>query len=517
MSRKKQMRAFLVGAVMAAAALLIPASHTEAAAKPAKIASAKVKDGQVVVKAKVKKPVSSSDGNYYLVKLNGINNQPACTLAELPKDNSLTFKLDTGDKVNVISKFGIAVKKGKKLKLISNTKYVANPEAVATNDMEYTLPSTKKGIQTGSDRNLNIKHTLISMNLNELITTKGAGEPYVYNGKTYYFSNRNQATVAGFNQDGICVSMSVYLNWSDTNKYLIYPTGREKGGYWYAWNTVDETARETLEAAFCYLGEKFSQPDCYVSNWVVGNEVNSQQQWNHVGKKLSLAKYTKAYVQAFKMFSDAIHTGWSNARVFVPLDNAWNIPVSEMGWTGKTFLTSFAKEMKKECPKTAWNLAYHAYSFPLTGAPYAKNQYVTKSANSYYITPQNLKYLTSYIKKKYGSKTRIILSEQGYMASMGEKAQAASILYAYYMAEFDPMVDAYIIRAEKDYAPEVAEGYNMGLTTYSGKRREAYNLFKYMDSRQSKKYAKKYLKVIGARKWKSIIPGYKESKFKTFE
>lgn len=100
------------------------------------------------------------------------------------------------------------------------------------------------------------------------------------------------------------------------------------------------------------------------------------------------------------------------------------------------------------------------------------------------------------------------------MASMGEKAQAASILYSYYMAEFDPMVDAYLMRCEYDDAWEVSQGYAMGLSDSKGKRREAYKIFKYMDSTKSTAYAKRYLKTVGASSWKKIIPGYKASRFK---
>lgn len=491
----------------------IAGKQAEAAAKPAKITAAKIVSGKTVVKAKVKKAVSSSDKKYYLVKVNGFTGKPACVLAESPKKATLKFTLDTEDKANVISKFGIAVKNGKKLKLISNTKYVKNPQAVATNTQKYRLPSTKKGIHFASDENLDSKHTLVNINMNDLIGTKRTGEPYVYNGKTYYFNNTMQNQVRSFVSRGICVTLVVYMPWSSENKDLIYPTGRQQGTYWYMVNTAEEKARETLEAAFCYLGEKFSTPECLVSNWILGNEVNSQFYWNHVGN-LSFEKYVKAYVQGFKMLSDAVHTGWSNARVFVPLDNAWNIPVSEVGWNGKTFLTRFARELKKESANTKWNLAYHSYSFPLTSEPYKKNQYVTKSSDSYYITPQNLNYLTDYIKKTYGSSTRVILSEQGYMASTGEKAQAASIMYSYFVAEFNPMVDAYIMRCEYDDAGEVSQGYAMGLTGLDGKKREAYKVYKFMDSPKSAAYAKKYLKQVGVSSWEAAVPGYKASRFK---
>lgn len=511
--KKTYKKMSLLCILLFAVVFCVTGKSAEAAAKPAKILSAKVVSGKTVVRAKVKKAVSSSDKNYYLVKVNGFSGKPACVLAETSKKATLKFTLDTEDKANVISKFGIAVKKGKKLKLISNTKYVKNPQAVAVNTQKYTLPATKKGIHFAADENLDSKHTLVNINLNDLISGEGYGEPYVYNGKTYYFTNTMQSEVRRFVSRGICVTLVVYMDWDSANKSLIYPTGRQQGSYWYMPNTSTESARETLEAAFCYLGKVFSEPDCLVSNWILGNEVNSQHYWNHVGN-LSFEKYVKAYVQAFKMFSDGIHTGWSNARVFVPLDNAWNIPVSEVGWNGKTFLTRFAKELKKESSNTKWNLAYHAYSFPLTMEPYKKNQYVTKSSNSYYITPQNLKYLTDYIKKTYGSSTRVILSEEGYMASTGEKAQAASIMYAYYMAEFNPMVDAYIMRCEYDDAGEASQGYAMGLTGLDGKKREAYKVYKYMDSPKAAAYARKYLKQIGASSWKAAVPGYKESRFK---
>lgn len=500
-------------AVFCAVFFAISGIKTDAASQPVKITSAKIVSDKTVIRAKVKRKVSSSDDSYYLVKVNGLNHKPVNILAETKKGSRLTFKLNLDDKANIISKFGIAVKDGKKLKLVSDTKYVKNPRAAASNTMEYTLPASKKGIHWGADTNLDAKHTLVNMNLNDLIGTRENGEPYVYNGKTYYFTNERQADVKRFVTRGVCVTMVVYMTWSDENKYLIYPTGRQKREYWYMLNTSTAKARETLEAAFCYLGEKFSRPEYLVSNWVLGNEVNSQYFWNHAGN-LSFKKYVKAYVQAFKMLSDGVQSSWSNARVFVPLDNAWNIPVSEVGWNGKTFLTEFAKALKTECSDTKWNLAYHAYSYPLTEAPYKKNQYVTKSADSPYITPQNLKYLTNYIKKKYGSSTRIILAEQGYMASMGEKAQAASILYSYYMAEFDPMVDAYLMRCEYDDAWEVSQGYAMGLSDSKGKRREAYKIFKYMDSTKSTAYAKRYLKTVGASSWEKIIPGYKASRFK---
>lgn len=489
----------------------------KATSTSAKITSAKaVNEDTVTVKATIKKQVKSSDDFYYLVKVNPSNKTAVNSLGKVFKGKKVTFNLDAEDKVNVVSKFAIAVKQSGKYKVISKPTYISNPEKTAFNKMEYVKPASKKGIHGTSDVNLGAKNTMCNININDLITTKGKGTAYKYNGKTYYFSDTQQGYVRECNENGISVTLMIYMPWNDKNSYLIHPAARNKGYYFYALNTVDEKARETLEAAFCYLGEAFGQEDCYVSNWVLGNEVNSQKMWNHAGN-LSLSEYTKSYAQLFQMLSYGVKSSYANTRVFVPLDSAWAIPVSTMGWNAKTFLTSFDKALEEENPKTKWNLAYHAYSFPITSSAYSSNQYITNSSNSPYVTMKNIEVLTNYIKKHYGSKTRIILSEQGYTADLGEDVQAASIAYGYYKAEFNSMIDAFIIRSMYDHAGEAAQGLSMGLSSASGKHRQAYTVFKYMDTSKSEKYTKKYLKNIGAKSWKSIIPGYKASKFKNMK
>lgn len=489
----------------------------KAASTSAKITTSKVvSQDSISIKATIKKRVKSSDDYYYLVKVNPTKNTPEGVFAKTMKAKKISFTLDTEDKAHVVSKFGIAIKQKGKYKLISKPAYLTNPEKAASNTSAYYTPSSKKGIHGVTDANLGAKHTLANINLNDLITTKGKGEAYVYNGKTYYFTKVQQSYVSECNESGIAVTMVVFMSWSDKNKSLIYPSGRTKGKTYYSLNTADEKARETLEAAFCYLGEAFSKEDCFVSNWVLGNEVNSPADWNYAGN-VNLQQYSKIYAQAFQMLSYGIKSSYANARIFVPLDNAWGIPVSQKGWNGKNFLKAFDQALEKECPKLAWNLAYHAYSYPLTSESYAGHQYVTKQSNTPYVTMYNIEVLTKYIKKNYGSKTRIILSEQGFTATMGAEEQAASIAYGYYKAEFDSMIDAYIIRAQYDNAGEVSQGLSMGLSTIGKKHREAYTVFKYMDTQNSEKYTKKYLKTIGAKSWKSIIPGYSASKLKKME
>lgn len=488
----------------------------KATATSAKITSAKAESSEVVtVRANVNKEVKSSDDFYYLVKVNGYDGKPANALAKVYKGKKIVFQLDTTDKVNVVSKFAIAIKQGKNYKVISKATYLTNPEKAAPNQMAYVKPLTKKGLHGVDDTKLNAKNSMVNFNLADIVSTKSdkEAEPYVYNGKTYYFKIPSRTRVTNYVANKISVTAMLYLSWSDADKNLIYPSGREKGYYYYMPNTREEDARETLEAVLCCLGETFGREDCYVSHWVVCNEVNSQKNWNHVGD-LSLKEYSKAYAQFFQMVSSCMKSSYANTRIFVPVDNAWNIPVSRMGWNGKTFIAQFHKALKQENSKTRWNLAYHAYSFPLTNTAYATDRYVNASSNSPYVSMKNIEVLTKYIKKTYGSKTRIILSEQGYTASLGEDKQAASIAYGYYKAEFDPMIDAYIIRAQQDLQAEIdSDGLAMGLSDTNGRHRKAYTVFRYMDTKQSEKYTKDCLKTIGVSSWKKVIPGYKASRF----
>ncbi|MBQ4530593.1 MAG: InlB B-repeat-containing protein [Lachnospiraceae bacterium] len=484
----------------------------------AKITSAKaLSSEQIRIKATVKKRVNSSDDFYYLVKLNPSTNKVEKSIKKVFKAKSLSITLpidsagnNTG---NLFSKYAIAIKKSGKYKVISKPSYITNPKDSAYNTMKYIQPVSKKGIQGSTIDSLGTKHTLFNIDLKHVISTPGVGEPYVYNGKTYYFVPYNEGNVRLKNSQGISVSMVILLSWDENLKYLIHPAARVPGKNYYTLNTQDKEARETLEAVFSYLGEKFGQKDCYVSNWILGNELNAHDPWNYAGN-LSLSDYTKSYAQAFQMLYYGVKHGYKNARVFISLDHQWN--TASNGFSSRDFLTSFASAIKTENPNVEWNIAFHAYPSPLTSADFWRNQNVNNTIDTPYITPLNIEVLTNYVKKTYGKNTRIILSEQGFTSTAGESIQAAALAYAYYKCEFNSMIDAFIIRSEYDDFAEVQAGLSMGLIrTTDWRNKEAFYVYKYMDTPQSENYTNKYLPTIGASSWKSIVPGYKLSKLKS--
>ena len=223
------------------------------------------------------------------------------------------------------------------------------------------------------------------------------------------------------------------------------------------------------------------------------------------------------YSEAFRCLYNAVRSSRESSKVFICLDNCWNQKnIFTVCYTSRSTLDSFASNISHLQKGINWNLAYHAYSQPLTEAKFWSSvnaPLLSSNGNTAtFITMHNIQALTSYVKSKFGSGTRVILSEQGYSSSSGgQSAQAASMALAYYKAACDPMIDAFIIRSYQDEDHEVAQGLALGLKDARGKKKTAYNVFCNMDGVNSLKYTKKVLNnQVG--NWKAQVPGYTAKK-----
>ncbi len=487
----------------------------KAKSNSAKITSCKVVSSKKVkVQATVKSRVASSDDRYYLVYVNPINKKPCKSAAKAYKKKKLTFSLSIPENQGyVVSMFGIAVKKSGKYKLISAASYVKNPEKAAKNKKKYNPGKTKKGIQfdAGMDEITACGAKQIFLNITAgFVCSEAPVNPYTYNGTTYYFNpmDRYKEIVRACNKKNISVTFQVMLDWQPGHEDLIHTQARVPGAApYYTWNMRNNKPREKMEAIFSYLGREFGQKDCYASNWILGNEVNNPKGWNYKGKMTDW-EYFRTYAHVFRTLYTAVRSQYSNAKIFICADNFWNTAVSG-GYSAKKLMSSFTEHLKKVQKGLKWNLAYHAYSAPLTYTNFWHGYGITNNAHTPFVTMKNLDVLTNYVKKKYGSSVRIILSEQGYSSTWGQANQAAALAYSYYIAACNPMVDAFIIRSYRDAPEEVKQNLAMGIV---GK--EAYQVFKYMDTSQSFRYTNKYLHMIGAKSWKKAVPHYKKSRLK---
>lgn len=481
----------------------------------------------ITVSATVSNYVKSSDGYYYLVYVDSNSGKVKKTVGKVKKPEKakgkITFKLNiSGHPEYAQGKFAIGIKKSKSAySVISPKSYVSNPEKLSTNTAAYFVPGTKKGIQVTDINELTdtkSKTVFFNLYISDLMRKDSGVETYKYNGKTYHFNGLYGYVylVQQCNAKGIQVTAQISIDRNASTQSFITGNSPYAETAYYGWNTDNSTTRQTMEAMFAYLGEKFGKNNCYISNWILGNEVNSASGYYYVGN-VSFSKFISMYSEAFRCLYNAVKSSRGSSKVFICLDNCWNQKNAfTICYSARSTLESFAAKISDMQKDVNWNLAYHAYNQPLSDSQFwsgANASMFTSDANTTtFITMRNIQTLTDYVKNRFGSNTRIILSEQGFSSTYGGQAnQAAAIALAYYKAACNPMIDAFIIRSYKDEAHEVAQGLAMGLKDANGKKKTAYNVFKNMDSSNSLKYTEKVLKSqVG--NWKSLVPGYSTGK-----
>ena len=481
----------------------------------------------ITVSATVSNYVKSSDGYYYLVYVDSNSGKVKKTVGKVKKPEKakgkITFKLNiSGHPEYAQGKFAIGIKKSKSAySVISPKSYVSNPEKLSTNTAAYFVPGTKKGIQATDINELTdtkSKTVFFNLYISDLMRKDSGVETYKYNGKTYHFNGLYGYVylVQQCNAKGIQVTAQISIDRNASTQSFITGNSPYAETAYYGWNTDNSTTRQTMEAMFAYLGEKFGKNNCYISNWILGNEVNSASGYYYVGN-VSFSKFISMYSEAFRCLYNAVKSSRGSSKVFICLDNCWNQKNAfTICYSARSTLESFAAKISDMQKDVNWNLAYHAYNQPLSDSQFwsgANASMFTSDANTTtFITMRNIQTLTDYVKNRFGSNTRIILSEQGFSSTYGGQAnQAAAIALAYYKAACNPMIDAFIIRSYEDEAHEVAQGLAMGLKDANGKKKTSYNVFKNMDSSNSLKYTEKVLKSqVG--NWKSLIPGYSTGK-----
>lgn len=509
-------------------------------ASAAQLNSVSLLSSQTVrVKASVPNYVKSTDGYYYLFTLSSVERKlPASRkpVMKLSKRKSLTFDtpLYRGTKHNKLHwQFAVGVKTGtNQYELISSMKFISNPEKLAVSTRSFPKASTKKGLQVNENYisdavSLGIKHTTYNMCLDDMIAlpsrrNTAQGIAYSYDGETYWFDRgvmeSYDRTLNTYKSKNMIVSAIILLRYRSDLTYLM-PTPSSHNGF-YGLKTSTSEARKQLEAVFTFLAERYAA-DGRIANWIIGNEVNNFTTYHYTGYK-TLNTNARLYTNAFRLAYISIRSVYSKARLYISLDHLWNTLLSTEH-TSKAFLNAFAKYWNNY---GNFNIAYHPYPSPLTAPEFWKNTNgaISNSSNSACVNMGNISVLTNYVKSKFGSSTRIILSEQGFTSMKGstdaQKAQAAAIAYAYYLAEFNDMIDAFILHRHIDHQEELNQGLALGLWTRkagtietAGAKKYAWSVYKYVDTSQCEKKTAFAIPIIGKGNWKMIIPGYNTSRF----
>ena len=467
-------------------------------------------------------------------------------------DLTVSASFTSGDsfRTAAMGKYAIAVKNGSSIVVISDARYLSNPDIFASKEESFKDKymgyyegykiTSKKGIQGVSmsyTEDLRVQHILLNVDIADMVSTSPAAGyvSYVYKGQTYYFQDlialkdtiydlhgwgSTDGNAYGENHTR-AVTLNLLLSWDDSLSYLIHPSARSKGASYYTLNMAEERARNTFEALFCYMGEELGEYKERVTNWTLGNEVNSCRSWNYSGS-MSLEECVENYAEAFQLLYQGVKRTAGSSRIFISLDHCWT--AVDAGHSGKDYLDAFASYMNKTAPSMQWNVNYHPYSQPLSRNDFW-NDYsnTTDSADTRYISMRNIRVLTDYLgtlETQYGKESgsiRVIIGELGFSAAGGnsgqENEQAAALGYGYYKAMFNTRIDAYIIRAYLDDPEETSAGLHLGLRRNDGSQtaKISYDVYQNLDTDQSLNYMNQYLGLIGIGSWESAISGFDAS------
>lgn len=406
--------------------------------------------------------------------------------------------------------------------------YITNCEVIASHTQELPTPFSKKGLSVrlmSDAQQLGISHTIIDIALNEMISDDSNSSHMInIDGKSYFFNNTYINTldhkIKVLTDSDINVYAQIVLTppagtTSESAKKLYYTTEMTDAKY-YAVNPDVEKATEYYYAALKFIASRYTVKDGkygFIGNYIIGNTVNSNRRGNFAGQ-MSLYDYTDDYCKVFRTAYAAISSTYSNAVLYTSVDGCFNSPSRDtspdfsLDYTAHDFLSLFNSRIKAE-GKIPWSLCAELDSVDRSNSEFWKES-VTASFDTPYVTMKNVGVLTDFINSgeflQDGVSRRLTVAgcaiTGGDNGTEAQKKQAAAYALAYYKAEADPLIDAFIYSSHVDLKTD--ECPNSGLYTrredtfqFADKQKEIYEIFKYIDTASSSIYTSEYTDIIG--------------------
>jgi len=490
----------------------------EAAGRVVSIDSCVISGDNVVVNVSAKNVPSSDDGKYYLyadeVYQDGCVGTVVAT-TDRGANATFTFPLNFySEGSNLSKKFLVAVKSGGSMQQVSDEHYITNPEAKATKTVARNDHGMKGILPNSADaatfKDLGVAQMVYNLYMGDIVGPSPDGKTidFSYNGVPYQFNGSALAQYDGFVRwcaiNNFQLTMTILNNKTEAGADLIHPLSRDAHVCpGYAMNTDEDGGTQHLKAIAAFLAQRYSG-GAYgtVDNWVIGNEVNARTEWYYLNST-NIELNVSEYVKAFRIFYNEIKAVNANARVYTSFDQEWNRKSNPGCFLSKEYLDRFNYYINRE-GNIDWSLSVHPYNAPLFD-PYAwkqQAQYVNTSLSTPYITIENIYILTDYMCQASflapsGAVRNISLSEIGYTSSFGEDAQAASITYAYTMAENNPYISSFILFRETDDAHEMESHIAQGLKNLDGSKKMAYDFYKNLGTANAATYKAQASTIIG--------------------
>lgn len=490
--------------------------------------------GKVKVTMKADGLPQSDDKFYYLLDMNTYDRtlpEGSEYITKTYKDSEieLTANLNHNSASSrLFKKFVVAVKLDGKYVPVTGPSYITNPEAIAKYSSVYQTPASKKGLLVDPNKlrgseldDLGVKQAAYNIPVGRILGPSTSPHYstiyYTYNGNTYAF---NGAVIAEYDlvfsiltSKGITTTAIILNNCGSSYQQLTHPDARSGStAPYYMFNGEEQAGVEYMAAIGTFLADRYSDnTHGKVSNWVIANEINARKEWNYM-KHTDIETYVAAYERAFRVFYTAIKSVSSSARVYMPIDQQWDRNIkNNTNYDGRDILDVFSRRITEK-GDIDWGLSQHPYNVPLTEArTWKSSKYIEHSASTSMISMANIEVLINYMHQDYllsptGEVRSILLSEQGYTSTAGEAYQAAAFAYAYYKCEYYEDIDGFLLNRQTDAPEEVAQGLAFGLNHVGGgRRKQIYNVFKYIDTPQHAEYTNFAKDLIGISDWSQIM------------
>ncbi len=466
-------------ALIVTAFAMVPAAKAEAAGSVA-IGGVVIQGSDVVVATS---GVSASeDGLYHLIAsdVNQAGNAGTDVAQATAGDGvSFTVPLGKGSSDSMLfKKFTVCVMKGGALTPASNSMYITNPEACATfapGRMDFgkkgILPALEKNVaDLNQPADLGAKQVNLNIPLS-VIRDNGRLAGYDY-------------SVRKYNALGMQVNIIILVDQASPAEF-ISPYSMDQFGQhnYYGLNATTTDGVNALAQAASFLGSHYAGgANGQVDNFIIGNEVNAWWLWNYMNCG-SNDVFMQEYTNAFRIFYNGIKSENANANVYCCIDHQWARSEASYYISGKEFVTKFNNIIKSQ-GNVDWRLAVHPYNAPLY-APWAweTGKNVSHSQSTPYVTMANIDVLTDFMctpdmLSPTGAVRTVKCSEVGYTSVDGENLQAASLVYAYLVAENNRYIDGLVISREMDHVGDIAQGMVSGLCNTDASHKMGYDFYK---------------------------------------
>ncbi|MBR6645298.1 MAG: hypothetical protein IKL21_05995 [Clostridia bacterium] len=476
----------------------------------------------------------SPSSEYYLVMTSPDGTfLPLQKLSEGKNEISVKCENDT----YLYSKYSICKFENEAYTPIFDGAYITNCDILAQNRYDMPKPFSKKGLRVrlmSDAQQLGIAHTVIDIALNEMITDDASSSQMInIDGRSYFFNssyvNLLDHKIKVLTDSNINVYAQIVLSSpsntkSESAKKLYYKTDVSSAKY-YGVNPNGEKASEYYYAALKFIASRYTVENGkygFVGNYIIGNTVNSNRYGNYAGQ-MALSDYVSDYTKIFRTAYAAIKGTYSNAVLYTSVNGCFNAPTRDgtpdfsLDYTAYDFLSSFNSQINKG-GSIPWHLCAEIDTADISKSDFW-NESVFSSSDTPYVTMKNPDVLTSLINSgdfECGYTRYLTVSgcafTGGDNSKQAQKKQAAAYSLAYYTAEADPLINAFIYSSHVDLKTD--EYINSGLYTrredtfqLADKTKEIYEVFKYIDTASSSIYTADYKNIIGAF-YSDIIDGH---------